>query len=64
MSTPFLDPKVVKAQRHNANRMTDQKLLREFRQVSRYPEQPPIRVAYLDTLRDEITTRGLDAPAT
>lgn len=59
----YSDERVLDAQRRNAERMPDEKLLREFRQVSLYPEQPPIRLAYIETLRVEIARRGLTEPA-
>lgn len=52
----------MEAQRRNAQRMPDAKLLREYVTVARFSEQPPIRVHYLGVLRDEIVSRGLPEP--
>jgi hypothetical protein len=60
--TLFSDGKVMDAQRRNAGRMTDTQLLREVRLVAGFQERPPIRVAYLHTLIDEIAARGLPVP--
>jgi hypothetical protein len=47
------------AQRRNIERMTDDDLQREWRLVTRFPERPPIREAYIAAMADEFARRGL-----
>ena len=60
--TRQLDWKVIDAQKRNIAGMSDEKLGREWFIVTRFPERPPIREAYISEMADEFARRGLTQP--
>lgn len=57
-----VDRLVVAAQRRNIASMSDEKLDREWFIVTRCPERPAIREAYIAQMVEEFAKRGLRQP--
>lgn len=50
------------AQRHNASRMSDKELRRELYAAESKPEQPYVRVRWIEVLREELARREARGP--